>query len=351
MRTQRKLTTPMQLEQSTLPPKSGKPHVVILGAGASRAACPNGDKYGRKLPLMNDLIDALGLEPALNRLRVDCSDRDFERIYAELTACGELNDVVADIERAVFDYFFRLYLPEEPTVYDHLVLSLRRKDLIATFNWDRLLWQALCRNAKRFGDDAVPQALYLHGSVAIGYCNDHMPRTIGSRGSLCNRCGAMLTPSRLLYPVTQKNYAKDPSIADSWEEMQRFLKHAYLFTVFGYRAPATDVEAIRLMKEAWGDPDSRHLEEIQIIDIRGKDESGRDELYQGWEPLICRDHYGVGTTFYQSLAALHPRRSCEHFWEAAMQNNPQLERPIPAHADWDELATWIEPLLQQERNT
>lgn len=339
----------MHAEEKTLPPTSTKPHVVILGAGASRAACLNGDKYGRKLPLMNDLIDVLDLEPALNRLGVDCSDRDFERIYTELTTCGKLKDLVEDIERTVFDYFFRLYLPDEPTVYDHLVLSLRRKDLIATFNWDRLLWQALCRNAKRFGDDVVPQVLYLHGNVAIGYCNRHMLRIIGNRGSLCNQCGAKLTASRLLYPVTQKNYSDDPSIADSWREIQRFLKHADLLTIFGYRAPATDVEAIKLMREAWGDAASRDHEEIQIIDIRGKDESGRDEIHENWKPFICRDHYGVRTMFYQSLAALHPRRSCEHFLEAAMQNNPQAERPIPREADWDELAAWIEPLLQQER--
>ena len=28
-----------------------RPHVVILGAGSSYAAIPNGDKYGRKIPV------------------------------------------------------------------------------------------------------------------------------------------------------------------------------------------------------------------------------------------------------------------------------------------------------------
>lgn len=40
----------------------GKLHVVILGAGASYAAFPGGDKHGRKLPLMNNLIETLGLQ-------------------------------------------------------------------------------------------------------------------------------------------------------------------------------------------------------------------------------------------------------------------------------------------------
>ena len=34
-----------------------RPHVVILGAGASCAAIPNGDKYGRKISAMSGFID------------------------------------------------------------------------------------------------------------------------------------------------------------------------------------------------------------------------------------------------------------------------------------------------------
>jgi hypothetical protein len=32
-----------------------------------------------------------------------------------------------------------LELPDHPTVYDHLLLSLRKKDAIFTFNWDPFL--------------------------------------------------------------------------------------------------------------------------------------------------------------------------------------------------------------------
>ncbi|MBU4399752.1 MAG: hypothetical protein KKE86_10510, partial [Planctomycetes bacterium] len=40
----------------------GCPHVVILGAGASLAACPNGDALGRQLPLMANLVEILDLK-------------------------------------------------------------------------------------------------------------------------------------------------------------------------------------------------------------------------------------------------------------------------------------------------
>jgi hypothetical protein len=38
-----------------------RPHVVILGAGASLAAFPNGDRNGRRLPLMKDFVDVVAL--------------------------------------------------------------------------------------------------------------------------------------------------------------------------------------------------------------------------------------------------------------------------------------------------
>lgn len=37
-----------------------RPHVVLLGAGATMAAIPNGDKNGRKSSVMNNFIEELG---------------------------------------------------------------------------------------------------------------------------------------------------------------------------------------------------------------------------------------------------------------------------------------------------
>ncbi len=39
----------------------GRPHVVVLGAGASLAAVPKGDKRGIKPPLMANFVSTLGL--------------------------------------------------------------------------------------------------------------------------------------------------------------------------------------------------------------------------------------------------------------------------------------------------
>ena len=42
----------------------------------------------------------------------------------------------------LLDYFSSLALPEHPSIYDYLVLGLRPKDVIATFNWDPFLMLA-----------------------------------------------------------------------------------------------------------------------------------------------------------------------------------------------------------------
>jgi len=38
-----------------------RPHIVILDAGASLAALPHGDRNGRKLPVMDNFMETLGL--------------------------------------------------------------------------------------------------------------------------------------------------------------------------------------------------------------------------------------------------------------------------------------------------
>jgi len=47
----------MTVEELIQDTRAGKPRVVILGAGASLAAFPDGDKNGKKLPLMCDFVE------------------------------------------------------------------------------------------------------------------------------------------------------------------------------------------------------------------------------------------------------------------------------------------------------
>jgi len=312
----------IDVDRSKVPqPGTVRQHVVILGAGASLAAFPSGDKNGRELPLMRNLIDVVGLSGLLDEAGLKGDRSDFEQVYSELATTGQHPNLVAQIDRAIFDFFAAMELPDEPTLYDHLVLSLRRKDVIATFNWDPFLWQALARN---WQSGALPTTLFLHGNTAVSHCIEHRPIPVRPRGQLCPHCGKPMKEAKLLYPVTQKDYSSDPFIATNWNGLRQSLEGAYLFTIFGYGAPVTDTEAVGLLKGAWGDPYKRSQEQIEIIDT--KDDA---VLRETWDPFIHSHHYQTSKSFFESIIARNPRRSCEAMFTCMVDIAPIQGNPIP----------------------
>ena len=317
--------------------RTDRPHVVLVGAGASRAACPNGDAHGRHVPVINDLTRTVGLEDLFARAGIDPSS-NFEVAYSSLHNDHAKASVLDQIERRVSDYFRSLRLPSKPTVYDYLVLSLRPKDVIATFNWDPFLFAAGMRNHRAA---PMPKILFLHGNVAVGVCLvDHRK---GPSGSLCARCHRPLEDTKLLYPVGAKDYASDPYIAAEWEAVRTYLKHAYLFTIFGYSAPESDVEAKSLLKESWGDSEARELEETEIIDVISE-----DNLRERWRDFICSHHYQVWASLHASMIGRYPRRTCEAMWGMLMElKEPPDNRP-PTGVSLESLQAWFRPLVDGE---
>lgn len=313
------------------------PHIVILGAGASRAAFPSGDANGKRLPVMADLVDCLGLGPLLEKAGF-AKDSDFEAVYDAIAASGQHGELKAEIESRVNAYFESLEMPETATLYDFLLLSLRETDFIATFNWDPFLVKAHLRNRAAA---KLPQLLFLHGNVMIGVCSTD--RTAGVRGEPCSVCGGPLEPTQLLYPVRQKNYNSDPFIAGQWKGLREALGVGYMLTIFGYGAPATDVEAVELMQQGWVDNASFELAEVGIVDIRPE-----DDLRKTWERFLCRTHYGVSTQIWSTWLFRAPRRSCESLAMATLQNDPWPNNPYPKFQSLAKLHAWIAPLAIEE---
>jgi hypothetical protein len=316
-----------------------RPHLVLVGAGASRAAFPSGDKNGNRLPLMNDLIEITNIEPLLKKYDVKYQDVNFEKIYSEIHESKNYN-LISEIEEQIYQYFSKLEMPEIPTIYDHLIMSLRAKDVIATFNWDPFLYEAWSRNFKRTGS---PKLFFLHGNVRIGYCNEHSKK--GLKGKLCPKCGKPYQSSKLLYPIEKKGYHEDLFIKNEWGAVKHYMSQAYIFTIFGYGAPESDVEAIRLLKEGWGNKYSRNLEEVEIIDIKEE-----DELTTLWDPFIHTHHYHVHKDFYDSIIARYPRRSCEANWARTMEMWESDGNDFPRNLNFIELEEWLRPRIDFEKS-
>ncbi len=58
-----------------------RPHVVILGAGASVAAIPNGDRNGKKISAMAGFIDKLGMSDVIKNCNFSTTSYNLDYIY------------------------------------------------------------------------------------------------------------------------------------------------------------------------------------------------------------------------------------------------------------------------------
>lgn len=314
------------------------PHVVILGAGASLAAFPKGDKHGIKLPLMNSLADAINLEEIIPSQYIPLLN-DFEKLYSTIANDVSALELKKNIEDRVYQYFYDLEIPDTPTLYDYLILSLREKDIIATFNWDPLLLKCLRRHEQI---KRLPKVVFLHGNVAVGLCMDC--KVIGySYNKICHRCYKPFQSMKLLYPVENKNYSSDISINGEWEELKWYLQHALYTTVFGYSAPASDIDAKNLMLNAMNANRSKVFYEVEIIDIKPE-----EDVEDNWESFLYKNHYSIIEKFQHSYLWHHPRRSCDAFFSAYLMNTPWSDNPFPKFKSIDEMHKWIKPLLEDE---
>jgi len=320
-----------------------RPHVVVLGAGASIAAVPH-DRNGRELPDMRGLASIEEVQRLFLSAGITDVAEDFEASYARLREEGRYEEIGDRIDQIVRDYFAGVEIGDDPTIYDHLLLSLRSKDLIATFNWDPIIVQAEMR-LRAMGATALPQVVFLHGNVAISVCMED--KTAGLTGERCRDCGKPLEPVPLLYPVTEKNYEADAFINYAWHTLRWGLKDTSIVTIFGYRAPGSDVAAIAEFKEAWGTPNERQFEQFEIIGRPGAD---RGALRERWGDFIHTHHYEIWEDFFDSWIAHHPRRTGEAYYRQYIEANFIDVNPVPRGTDLRSTIEWYQGLMDHEKS-
>lgn len=316
------------------------PHVVILGAGASIAACLSGDRNGLTLPSLQNIQEVTGLSDlfkSIEEAEGNLGD-GFEAKYATLVHIGKYQDEIKQINEAIHNFFSKLQLPDEVTLYDHLILGLRDKDAIFTFNWDPFLLQALRRCS---GVASIPNVHFLHGCVDVAFCSKCKVKS--NSGIPCPRCGDDMEGSKLLFPVTDKDYESDPVIKDEWNALRHALDDAYFVTVFGYSAPVTDVSARKIMIDTFSSSRFRELSEVEIIDIRD-----REDIEESWKDFFFSHHYAIFESFEHSQINRHYRRSCDAFAMASLQCKPVPENRPSGITSIEELQQFVMPLYQEE---
>lgn len=212
--------------------------------------------------------------------------------------------------------------------------------MIASFNWDPFLALAWQRNSCAV---KLPGMVHLHGNVEIAVCLECGVKDF--QGNICQKCGKPLKPAPLLYPVKQKNYTAHSFIESEWNELRLFLRRTYFLTIFGYAAPKTDVEARALLLGAWKENPTFELAQIEIIDKKP-----RKQLTKTWKEFFCSHHYGISKSIWNSYLFRYPRRSCEAFAMATLQQSPWRVNPFPKTTNLRKLQEWARLLWFEEND-
>ena len=321
-----------------------KPHLFILGAGATKACIPNGDKNKLPSPVMEGFLKTIGQEDILSGVTLKTSSSNIESIYSELYERSEYTAKVKEIEDIIVRHFSSMQIPDEPTLYDYLILSLRCKDCIATFNWDPLLTQAYLR-VRKITDD-LPQLVFLHGNVAIGLCKECYTFSPLSF-PYCPKCHRKLEEMPLLYPVKDKSYTQHWGIKGSWTTFEHYIEKAAIVTIWGYGAPESDVKAKEMMLKAFSSS-YRKLDQIEVIDIADPRKTA-----DKWENFSKETNYHIKVvkSLSETLLWEFPRRSVEGYVKRNITGwwgNSKLF--LKEGMSWDEVELLFQPLLEQEDN-
>ena len=278
------------------------------------------------------------------KVSLQTKSQNIEDIYSELYERPEYESIRDEMERRIFSYFNSLEIPDSPTAYDYLILSLRKKDWVFSFNWDDLILQAYARCYRLTTD--LPELVFLHGNVNVAFCNScGKPQRLDYR--FCCECGQKLVPVQLLYPVKQKDYTSSTYINKAWETLEVALNEASILTIFGYSAPKTDLAAKELMKKALANR-PRWYDQMEVIDI-----ADRGTIYAAWEDFITavHDHISIHKSIFDgTLIAEFPRRTVEGYvkrnfggwWGASGISLLEC-------SSIEELGQLIQPLLENEK--
>lgn len=321
-----------------------KPHLFILGAGATKACIPNGDKNNNSSPVMKDFLKTIGKEDILDGIELETTSNNIETIYSELHEKPEYSSKVKEIENAIVEHFSNMQIPDNPTLYDYLILSLRSKDCIATFNWDPLLVQAYRRVYSITTD--LPRLVFLHGNVAIGLCKEcyiYSPLYF----SYCPKCNATLERMPLLYPVKNKDYTQHWGIKGFWETLKPYLKNSAIISIWGYSAPASDEKAKDIMLQVFSSS-FRKMDQIEIIDI-----ADSNEIANRWKDFSRETNYHINVfkSLSDTLLWKYPRRSIEEYTECYMTGVWKTSKlTLKENLSRSELEDLVQPLLEQEDN-
>lgn len=311
----------------------GLKHLVILGAGSTIATIPNGDKNGEKAYTLSNLLQ----DPAFASFvkvaqqkgyRTDDVENLCKRLYQED------RELYNEFEALVRAKYARLELPEDFTILDRLVLSLKADDAIVSFNWDDLIIQAYQRMSIFVPDKQLPILAFPHGNAQAVYNKKHCT-------SKRIVTGNYWMDSPLNMPIDETEYKSDLFIKSQWHILDFYMRNAQMVTLFGYSAPASDEQDLLHLRELF--EKNQICDKIEIIDDGIKNaervaENIKDFRMQDNWLYLCGD-------FWHSTIAKLPRRTL-----SALVNYNYTSQEGVQEETLAEFMGHVGPLMDEELN-
>ena len=89
----------------------------------------------------------------------------------------------------------------------------------------------------------------------------------------------------------------------------------------------------------------RDLAQIDLVDIKP-----RESVKDSWKDFIVRGNYAIQADFFNTYLSIHPRRSCDAFAMATLQQRPWTDNNFPKGLSLEQLQEWVKPLVDEEKN-
>ena len=275
----------------------GFKHLVILGAGSTIAAIPNGDKNGNFSYTLDNLLKDKCFALFVEKVQANgYPTSDVEALCNQLYK--EDKPFYDEFESLVRKKYASLELPESFTILDRLVLSLTPDDAIISFNWDDLVVQAYQRMSKYVPEKMLPKLAFPHGNAQAVYNN----KQYTSKRIVA---GTSWFDSPLNMPVDEVDYKSDIFINSQWKILDFYVRNAQMITFFGYRGPDSDEQDLQHLDELFAQ--NEICDKIEIIDKNlesAKQVSKRLERFKKQSNWL----YTCGD-FYHSTIGKYPRRT------------------------------------------
>lgn len=311
----------------------GFKHLVILGAGSTIAAIPNGDKNGIYAYTLNNFLEDPYYADFLASLDSKYQYLNIEEMCTKMYS--EDRQLYEAFEVLIRKKYASLELPNEFNLLERLIMSLTADDAIVSFNWDDLIIQAYNRANQYIPEALLPKIAFPHGNAQACY-NKHR------YGSCRNRNNAGMIPSPLNMPIDELNYQKDLFIKSQWRILDFYMRYSQMITFFGYRGPVSDIQDLKRMEDSLRP--NQICGKIEIIDRTREDAMQVAENLNSFIKLTENKADYCGS-FYESRIAQYPRETLRSLdnWNYKPTSMPILNR--------QDFIRMIAPVLDKEQDT